>query len=100
MEVRDLRRLIRLEAAVGLGRSLADRDCVPDLAAAVRGPLAEWSPYRTIAAQTVKHAGVECLPRRQIHIPVDGFVRDPHRRVTGMLPPHHWAICCGDALTG
>ena len=73
--------------SVGLDRTLSDGDGVADLGAAVGGPLAERSPYRTMTAQTVKHAGVECLPRRHIHITVDGLVRDPHARGTGMLPP-------------
>ena len=47
---------------VGLDGTLPDGDGVPELAAAMRGPLAQRSPYRTTTAQTVKHAGVECLP--------------------------------------
>jgi hypothetical protein len=73
--------------SVGLDRTLSDGDGVADLAATVGGPLAQRTPYRTIAAQTVKHAGVKHFPRRHIHITVDRLVRDPHRRGTGMLPP-------------
>ena len=75
------------EPGIGLDGTLPDRDGVADLATAVGGPLAQRSPYRTITAQMLKHADVECLPRRHIHITVDGFVRDPHVSVTRMLPP-------------
>ena len=47
---------------VGLDGTLPDGDRVPDLAAAMRGPLAQRSPYRTTTTQAVKHAGGQCRP--------------------------------------
>ena len=81
---------------VGLGRSLADGDHVPDLAATVRALLSARPSDRTLTPQAVEHAGVKHFPRRHVHITVDRLVRDPHRRVTGYSRRSHWAICCGD----
>ena len=47
---------------VGLDGTLPDADRIADLAATVREPLAQRSPYRTTTAQTVKHAGIEHVP--------------------------------------
>ena len=72
---------------VGFSGMFPDGDRVADLAAAIRTALAPRPADRTIAAQAVKHVGVECLPRGHIDITVERFVRDPHDGITGMLPP-------------
>jgi hypothetical protein len=69
------------------GRPLVDADHVADPAPTVPAPLAARPSNRTVTPQTVKHAGVEDIPRRHGHITVDRLVRDPPRRVTGMFPP-------------
>jgi hypothetical protein len=62
---------------VGPGRPLVDADHVADPAPTVPAPLAARPSIRTIGPQTVKHAGVEDIPRRHGHITVDRLVRDP-----------------------
>ena len=74
-------------SGVGLGRSLADADDFPDLAATVRGLLSARPSDRLLTPQAVEHAGVKHFPRRHVHITVDRLVRDPHRRVIEILPP-------------
>ena len=70
---------------VGLGRPFVDADHVADPAPTVPAPLAARPSNRTVTPQTVKHAGVEHIPRRHGHITVDRLLRDPPRRVPAKL---------------